>query len=207
MEVDAQVMKPPRSFFASLLALLLIAVVGLTALAIYRSRGGYRARIPWVSSIIPSRPARLARPYGMAPAAFEAYIRACVRAGVNPNRIGQTIGDDPRSKGYHKRDGVLWVGGQRVDYCTAVDLGTFDLTEAQIERLLHELTVQGFACWYRHEGKWKGGEHIHAVYCFLPMKRQLRRQVRQFLRERREAGLHSLKWEKELRRRLRVSTA
>jgi hypothetical protein len=160
-----------------------------------------------VRTILPPQPLRLRRPYGMAPVAFEAYTRACYRAGIHPDRIGQTIGDHPLSKGYHKRDGVLVVNREKVDYCTAVDLGVFDLSETQIKRFLDELTRQGFACWYRHGGKWRGGEHIHAIYALLPMKPQLRGQVRQFLWERRRAGVRPLKWEVKLRRRLRANRA
>ena len=200
-------MKSSRPVIAWLIVLLLLATVAAGAWTMYRRHPDYRARLPWVASVTKPRPARLRRPYGMAPPAFDAYLRACLRAGISPNRIGQTIGDHPRSKGYHKRDGVLPVAGKSVDYCAAVDLGVFDLSEAKINEFLHELTIQGFACWYRHGSKWTGGEHIHAVYAFLPMKRQLRGQVQQFLRERREAGLHSLPWEKKMRRRLRHETA
>jgi len=42
----------------------------------------------------------------MAPPAFAAYLKACEQARINPNRIGQTIGNDPRSKGYHLQDGT-----------------------------------------------------------------------------------------------------
>jgi hypothetical protein len=160
-----------------------------------------------VRTILPPQPVRLRRPYGMAPVAFEAYTRACYRAGIHPDRIGQTIGDHPLSRGYHKRDGVLVISREKVDYCAAVDLGVFDLSEAQIKRFLNELARQGFACWYRHGGKWTGGEHIHAIYALLPMKPQLRGQVRQFLQERRRAGLRPLKWEVKLRRRVRTNTA
>lgn len=99
------------------------------------------------------------------------------------SRITQTIGNDPRSFGYHHRDGVLLVGGRRVDYCAAVDLATFDLSRPQINRLLVQLTRHQFAAWYRAGGKWRGDEHIHAIYTRLPMKAQLRRQVREFARE------------------------
>ncbi|MDQ3813044.1 MAG: hypothetical protein M3347_03735, partial [Armatimonadota bacterium] len=146
------------------------------------------------------RPWGMSRPYGMAPEAFDAYIRACHRAGISPNRIGQTIGDHPRSVGYHKRDGVVIRHGRQYDYCAAVDLSTWNLSEPQINAWLRELARQGFAAWYHHGGKWTGGEHIHAVYALLPMKPQLRRQVRQFLAEREEKGRRPLAWETKLRR-------
>lgn len=57
--------------------------------------------------------------------------------------------------------------------------------------------LQGFAAFYRHEGKWKGREHIHAIYALLPMKRQLRGQVREFLAMRRATQKPKLKWARE----------
>jgi hypothetical protein len=158
-----------------------------------------RGYVPLPPRLLPPQPQRMARPYGMAPAAFEAYIRACNNTGIHPFRIGQTIGDFPRSVGYHKRDGVLLVNGQKIEYCTAVDLGALDLERPLIDRFVRELGKQGFAAWYRHGPKWKNGEHIHAVYAFLPMKPQLRRQVLLYLREERAAG-RPVRWERKMRR-------
>jgi hypothetical protein len=148
---------------------------------------------------MPSPPQRLNRPYGMAPVAFQAYVRACNNAGIHPFRVGQTIGNHPRSVGYHKSDGSIIVDGKKEEYCTAVDLGTFDLDNARIDRFLRELGRQGFAAWYRHGPRWKGGEHIHAVYAMLPMKSQLRGQVLLYLREQRKAG-RRVAWERKMRR-------
>ena len=116
-------------------------------------------------------------------AAFKAYTHACRKTGISPDRLTQTIGDSPRSFGYHLKDGTLKVNGQRIDYCAATDFRTSDLSPAQIVRFVRALDSQGFAVWYRHGGKWQGSEHIHAVYALLPMKAQLRRQVRLYLRE------------------------
>lgn len=151
-----------------------------------------------------SVPTRLTRPYGMVPVAFKAFLQACRDSRIHPNRIGQTIGDFPLSFGYHKKDGVLRVGKERIDYTAAVDLGANDLDRAGINRFLHNLTKQGFACWYREKGKWKGGEHIHAIYASLPMKPELRGQVRLFLRERQVRRIRCLPWERRVARQLRV---
>jgi hypothetical protein len=144
----------------------------------------------------PPAPQRLVltRPYGMAPQAFHAFVRACHGAKIHPWRIGQTIGNHPRSHGYHFKDGSVPYQGEPFDYCAAVDLGTSDLTPRQIEAFLEALAQQGFASFYRHGARWQGNEHIHAIYAQLPMKPQLRRQVRQFLRERRAARKPKLKW-------------
>jgi hypothetical protein len=154
--------------------------------------------------LFPPQPMRMARPSGIAPIAFESYVRACNRAGIHPLRTSQTIGDFPRSVGYHKRDGVLVVCGRKIEYCAAVDMDVRDLSRARIDGFIKELGRQGFAAWYRHGPKWKNGEHIHAVYALLPMKPQLRGQVNLYLRERREAGLPPLKWETKLRRYKRI---
>lgn len=155
---------------------------------------------PLVARVLPPLPARMTRPPGMAPAAFDGFIRACAQSGINPNRIGQTIGDHPRSVGYHKRDGTLVVRGEKIDYCAATDIGVWGLTPLQTSRFCVALGRQGFAPFYRHGPKWTNGEHIHAIYALLPMKPQLRGQVREFLNKRRSDGFPRLKWEKKLRR-------
>jgi hypothetical protein len=173
-----------------------LAVAGWLYLARHPEK---RAVLPIPQQFLPPAPLRLERPYGMAPVAFAAYVRACNNAKIHPFRIGQTIGDHPRSVGYHKRDGVIVVNGQREEYCAAIDLGTWDLEEARINRFVRELGKQGFAAWYRHGPNWKNGEHIHAVYAFLPMKRQLRGQVLSYLREERTVG-RPVRWERKMRR-------
>lgn len=168
---------------------MLLIVVILAGIGVFWLR-----RTPQV--LWPYPPLRLTQPYGMAPPAFKAFVCACYRAKIQPFRIGQTIGDNPLSAGYHHQDGVWWQGKASFDYCAAVDLGVSDLSAAQINAFLEELAKQGFAAFYRHEGKWKGHEHIHAIYALLPMKIQLRRQVREFLRDRRAAKKSALKWAK-----------
>ena len=91
---------------------------------------------------------RLTRPYGMAPAAFDALLRPCYRAHIHPHRIDQTIGDNPLSVGYYKRDGVLKTRGQKLDCTAAVDLGCTDLTPAQTERFMEELARYRFAAFH-----------------------------------------------------------
>ena len=166
------------------------------------------AGVPWLlqhnhivtpyslSSMVPPSP--MERPYGMAPAAFDGFKRACYRAQVQPRRIGQTIGDNPKSVGYHHRDGMVKYRGQKLDYCAAVDIGTQDLSRAQINKLLEELARQGFAAFYREKGHWKGGEHIHAVYAPLKMKPQLRGQLYEWADKRRRARKRVYNWQRRL---------
>lgn len=136
------------------------------------------------------------RKYGFAPNAFSAYIRACFRAGINPDRVSQTIGNAPASAGYHKKDGVVIIDGVKYDYCAATDIGVRDsdydfLSDKEIKALLTELGKEGFAAWYRN---WPGNKHIHMVYCGLAMKSQLRGQVHDYLNK--KSGLAGNKdWE------------
>lgn len=146
------------------------------------------------------RPSALERPWGMAPEPFRAYIRACNAAQIHPFRIGQTIGDHPRSVGYHKQDGVIEEDGKQFEYCAAVDIGADDLTPARRAFFLEALAKQGFAAWWRSGENWQGDEHIHAIYALIPMKPQLREQVLLWLRERREDDKPRPKWLKKLRR-------
>jgi len=186
-------MKIPRLLLSACIVIGLIAVIAATGILL-ASRTRWYQSVP-LPQIISSRPTR---PYGMAPVAWNAYLRACRQSKIHPIRVGQTIGNHPRSVGYHKRDGVLRMGKERVDYTAAIDLGTWDLTPAQINAFVDALADQGFAAFYRHKGKWKGAEHIHAIYAFLPMKPQLQSQLSEFLRERRRAG-KSPKWRGKLK--------
>ncbi len=151
-------------------------------------------------SFLPVSERRMERPFGMAPEAFRAYTRACVAAHVHPWRIGQTIGNDSRSVGYHHRDGFITEDGQRYEYCAAVDLGAVNLSVAQRNLFMEKLAAQGFAAFWRFEGKWQGDEHIHAIYCLIPMKPQLRAQVLEWLAQRRREGRPRLRWIRKLRR-------
>lgn len=159
--------------------------------------GALNGRAPNLS---PLGEQRLERPYGMAPEMFRAYVRACNSARVHPWRIGQTIGDHPRSAGYHHKDGTIVEDGVRYDYTAAVDLGGLDLSDARRDKFLEALARQGFAAFWRSGPNWKGGEHIHAVYCLIPMKPQLRAQVIEWLDERRRDEKPRLRWIRKLRR-------
>jgi len=125
---------------------------------------------------------------------------ACGEAKIHPFRLGQTIGDHPLSVGYHHRDGVVKFRGERLDYTAAVDLDTNDLKRAQLNRFLESLARQGFAAFYREGGKWRGREHIHAIYAPLPMKSQLQSQVREWEESRRRAGKRRYRWQKRWQR-------
>ncbi len=185
-------------------ALFIVCTAAATGLgtALFRwAQPNTRIVLPGLTRI---QPPRMERPPGMHPIAFGAFVRACNNAGIHPWRIGQTLGDHPRSVGYHKRDGVTTLYGERIEYSAAVDLGTWDLDEARIKRFVEALAQQGFAAFYRSGPRWKGNEHIHAIYALLPMKVQLRRQVRQFLRERHASEKPRLAWHEKLRRQWRM---
>ena len=145
---------------------------------------------------VPIKRAPYFRPRGMAPVAFKAFLQACHASKVHPWRISQTLGDHPRSVGYHLRDGTI----RGEDYTVAVDMGVNDLSAPQRAELLEALARCGFASWFRTGAKWKNAEHVHAVYAGLPMKPQLKRQVRLWVRERRGQKRKPLRWQKNWRR-------
>jgi hypothetical protein len=161
-------------------------------------RGALNGSAPSLS--LPWRERRMERPWGMAPEPFRAYLRACAAAKVHPWRIGQTIGDHPRSVGYHKSDGFIVEDGRRYEYTAAIDVGALDMTEARREIFLEALARQGFTPFWRSGPNWQGSEHIHAVYALIPMKPQLRGQVLEWLDKRRAEGKRLPRWVRKLRR-------
>lgn len=184
-----------RRFLVVLIALVILGA----SIPYILSRNGYY--FPIISKTV-LQP-RITRPAGMAPAAFDAFLRACNNAKIQPYRIGQTLGNHPRSAGYHKRDGTLIYKGQRIDYSAAVDIATQDLNRQQINRFLETMGAQGFAAFYREGPRWRGGEHIHAIYAPLKMKWQLQRQVREWESDRRQAGKKAFKWQRKWRKNWR----
>lgn len=114
------------------------------------------------------------------------------KAGIEPERIGQTIGNAKASAGTHAQDGT--ANGH--PYCAAVDLSVkrpgAALTHEEIHALLIKLASVGFAAFYREPGRdhWPATEvaHIHAVYAGCSMKVALRRQVHDWCN-----GLNGLK--------------
>jgi hypothetical protein len=145
-------------------------------------------------------PRVMERPWGMAPEPFRAYIRACTNAGVHPWRISQTIGEAPRSAGYHKLDGTIEENGRLYEYSAAVDMAALDLSDRRREIFMEALAKQGFASFWRAGPGWKNSEHIHAIYCLIPMKPQLRQQVLNWLDKRRAEGKRRPRWVRKLRR-------
>lgn len=122
------------------------------------------------------------RPYGFYEPAFKKYITACFIAGVNPDRVLQTIGTAPASAGYHAKDGTYTdTQGIKRNYCAATDIRSKDLTEKQCIALITALKDQGFAAFWRHTGSFANNQHIHFVYSACFMKAALRGQVRDFV--------------------------
>jgi hypothetical protein len=105
-------------------------------------------------------------------------LQALVTIGVE-HRITQTINPSSAAANYHGRD--LSVDGK--DVTAAVDISVRCLDVDAIRRLLSELAANGFAAWYREDGRdgWRGNAHIHAVWAAEPLKRQLRAQVSSWL--------------------------
>ncbi len=137
-------------------------------------------------------------PYGMAPAAFNAFKLSADGAAIDliqhpKGRLTQTIGNAKASAGFHARDGFVSVGNARVPYCAAVDLSVLWLTTAQIKSWLSYLAWWGFAAWYRPwYSSGKPNFHIHGVYAGLPMKDELDDQTHDFLNNRTGLVGHAL---------------
>lgn len=125
-------------------------------------------------------------PYGMTPAQWFSYKRACEWADIDDprGRITQTIGRAKASKGFHKQDGEITINGVVYKYCAALDTSIRRLKETQIRRLLEGGARYGWVGWYRYRGSFAKNRHIHWIYVNLPMKPELQRQVRDFLADR-----------------------
>lgn len=115
--------------------------------------------------------------WGLHPDASDALRRV----GISSDRIMQTIGGAPDSKGTHLQDGT--VAGQ--PYSAATDISVRNWSQRKIRSVLEELGKEGFAAWYRQPGSdhWPStsAPHIHAVYVGCKMKPILRRQVNAWL--------------------------
>lgn len=108
------------------------------------------------------------------------------RLGVAPERVAQGLGTNPASAGIHGADGTIY--GR--PYCAAFDLFVSDLTPPQTQALLHKLRSTGLVCWWHVPGVSfpvttalgvKTGLHIHGVDPFVPHKRRLETQIRDYV--------------------------
>ena len=106
--------------------------------------------------------------------------------GIPPEQVAQGLGFAPASAGIHGVDG--YVNGH--PYCAAFDLSVSDMTPEQTRTLLHKLRRVGFVCWWRvpgvsfpmttHFGV-ETGPHIHGIDPFVPHKRRLEWQIRDYV--------------------------
>jgi hypothetical protein len=108
------------------------------------------------------------------------------RLGVEPSRVAQGLGLAPASAGIHGMDGTV----NHRPYCAAFDLDVSDLTPQQTRALLHRLRGAGLVCWWRVPGVSfplttrygvETGPHIHGIDPFVPHKRRLELQIRDYL--------------------------
>lgn len=106
--------------------------------------------------------------------------------GIELGRVTQGVGDAPASAGIHGADGLI----QGRPYCAAFDLSVSDLTPQQTRSLLHRLRRVGFVCWWRVPGVSfpaataagsETGPHIHGIDPFVPHKRRLEMQIRDYV--------------------------
>ena len=94
-------------------------------------------------------------------------------------RLTNSFNPSKASSNYH---GVDYTSNG-INYSAAIDISVRCLTERQICILLDELSMRGFAGWYRKKGEdgWSGKNHIHAIWVAAPLKRQLAFQVKKWL--------------------------
>lgn len=136
--------------------------------------------------VLPKRPA----PPPVEPRPFDTlhpHTQAAFRRlGIAPERVTQGLGFAPSSAGIHGADGTI----QGRPYCAAFDLSVSDLTPPQTRTLLHTLRGAGFVCWWRVPGVSfppatalgiENGPHIHGVDPFVPHKRRLEMQIRDYV--------------------------
>ena len=128
---------------------------------------------------------------GMSQKASDAFCAT----GIDPARIGQTIGNAPASAGVHLKDGVDASGNP---YTCAVDLSVVyptPLQDSAVKQVLEALAGHGFAAFYRCPGQdgWPSGQarHIHAVYAGEKMKPALRSQIKDWLEGRNGLAGHA----------------
>lgn len=104
--------------------------------------------------------------------------------GVKAEQVVQTIGNAAASAGTHGKDGTV----DGADYSAAVDISVRGMSDAQIKKLLGDMTQYGFAGWYRKPGAdgWPADEypHFHLIYAGAAMKLSLRNQCRAFFAHR-----------------------
>ena len=138
----------------------------------------------------------------MHPAALAAWEATCKAANLRPV-IVQTLGNAPKSKGFHAADGKYKnPKGEWVEYCAAIDVSvrqlatrlsdgaTVEMNESRIHWFLSKLAENGFAGWYRRESQGFDDKHLHAVFAGVKMKAGLRRQVTDFLNDRTGLASH-----------------
>ena len=130
------------------------------------------------------------RPPAPAPLPFDTLHphtrREFRQLGIAPERVTQELGTDLASAGIHGVDGT--VDGR--PYCAAFDLSVSNLTPEQTQVLLRKLRGVGFACWWRIPGVSfpvttaqgiEAGPHIHGIDPFVPHKRRLEQQIRDYV--------------------------
>lgn len=94
-------------------------------------------------------------------------------------RLTNGFNSSKASSNYHGAD----YTANGIDYSAAIDISVRCLSEDQIRKLLDELSMRGFAGWYRKNGEdgWNGDNHIHAIWVASPLKKQLVLQVKKWL--------------------------
>ncbi len=125
------------------------------------------------------------RKFGILPAAHAAYVDSCAAARIPAQAEVQTVGYAIKSAGTHAPDGTFINSeGDNEPYCAATDFSVLrpnHLSGGQVSRLLLAMLERGFAPFWRHEGTFQDGPHIHAIWADCKMKPQLQAQLGDFV--------------------------
>lgn len=116
------------------------------------------------------------KPAMVDPKALGAYCGAKIKTGGTWT-ISQGLGNAKASGVYHYAEpGSI--------YTAALDVSVRSKSKSDIEKLVRNMRLNGWAVWYRScssNSDWCGNEHIHGAYAGVPTKKELQGQINDFV--------------------------
>lgn len=117
------------------------------------------------------------KPNGMRSDAFHAWLTACERASISPDRITHTLDTQLHkvvlSGQTHMESGTF----QGEVYTACFDIHLTDLAPGEILRLESELYKVGIIGWWRRRPWWFHSEHGHFMYLNCHLNQAQREQA------------------------------
>lgn len=116
------------------------------------------------------------KPAMVDPKALSAYCGAKLKTGGSWS-ITQGLGNAKASGVYHHAE-------PNSKYTAALDVSVRSKTKPEIEKLVRNMRLNGWAVWYRScssNKDWCGNEHIHGAYAGVPTKKELQGQINDFV--------------------------